>query len=562
MHAEAALNEQNERFDAAISTMSHGLAMFDENQNIIISNDRYATIYGLNADQIMPGMSHSEVAVIRIEHGCFIGDAPEKFRQRMKKLTKNQDGKPKTYVLNDGRYVEIRDHAMANGGWLSVHEDVTERYASEKKIQYLADYDSLTGLPNRTQIHEVLESAIQKAKETGKKMALLYIDLDGFKEVNDTLGHPVGDLVLKEVGSRFSEFLGEEIVAGRLSGDEFVVIVKEFEELDYLKLLGDQICQVMSAPIYAEEDVIDISASIGISVGPPADGEADTLIHFSDLALYQAKADGGNCHRIFEEKMYDDAKERQRLAADLRHAIRNDELLVYYQPQIDLKSGVVNGYEALVRWNHPELGIISPLQFIGLAEETGQISEIGEWVLKTACEYAVSWPNQEKVSVNLSSVQFKRQDVVELVKDVLWETGLEAGRLELEVTESVLIQSADSVIVTLRTLADMGVSIALDDFGTGFSSLSYLTTFPFSKIKIDKTFIDDLCTDSEVTAIVSMIIGLGRSLNTVITAEGIEMPNQHALLRAAGCDQGQGYLYGKPLPRILEPEEASLIKRA
>ncbi|PCI05284.1 MAG: hypothetical protein COB78_01345 [Hyphomicrobiales bacterium] len=560
--AEAKLSEQNERFEAVISTMSHGLAMYDRDQNIIISNDRYATIYGLAADQVKPGMNLSEVAEMRIEHGNYIGNAPERYRQRMRTLVTSNDGKPKTYVMSDGRYVEIRDHAMANGSWLSVHEDVTDRYASERKIKYLADYDLLTGLPNRAQIHGILNATIQEAKEINKKMALLYIDLDGFKEVNDTLGHPIGDLVLKEVGVRFSGFLNEKIVAGRLSGDEFVVIVKEFDDLAYLERLGDQICESLATPIHAEQDVIDISASIGISVGPPRDGEVDTLIQFSDLALYQAKADGGNCHRFFEEKMYEEAKERQRLAADLRSAIRNDELLVYYQPQIDLKSSEINGYEALVRWNHPELGIISPLQFIGLAEETGQISEIGEWVLRTACEYAVSWPNKEKVSVNLSSVQFKRQDVVALVEKVLWETGLEPSRLELEITESVLIQSADSVIVTLRTLADMGVSIALDDFGTGFSSLSYLTTFPFSKIKIDKTFIDDLCTDSEVTAIVSMIIGLGRSLDTTITAEGIEEPNQHELLRAAGCDQGQGFLYGKPLPRILEAAEANLIKQA
>ncbi|MFK5978062.1 MAG: PAS-domain containing protein [Rhizobiaceae bacterium] len=562
MRSEAALSEQNERFDAAISTMSHGLAMFDKDENIIISNDRYATIYGLKENQLTPGMNVTEIVQTRVEHGCFIGDVSERYLQRMKTLKNNRDSKPKTYVLNDGRYVEIRDHAMASGGWLSVHEDVTDRYASEKKIKYLADYDSLTGLPNRSQIHEILETAIQKAVENDDKMALLYIDLDGFKEVNDTLGHPVGDIVLQEVGSRFSEFLNDNTIAGRLSGDEFVVIVKEFEELAYLERLGDRICEALATPIHAEQDVINISASIGMSVGPPSDGEADTLVQFSDLALYQAKADGGNCHRFFEEKMYDEAKERQRLALDLRSAIRNDELLVYYQPQIDLKSGDINGYEALCRWNHPELGIISPLKFIGLAEETGQINEIGEWVLRTACEYAVGWPNEEKVSVNLSSTQFKRQDVVALVKKVLWETGLEPGRLELEITESVLIQSADSVAITLRILADMGVSIALDDFGTGFSSLSYLTTFPFSKIKIDKTFIDDLCTDSEVTAIVSMIIGLGRSLDTIITAEGIEKPNQHVLLRAAGCDQGQGFLYGKPLPRILEASEATLIKQA
>jgi len=246
----------------------------------------------------------------------------------------------------------------------------------------------------------------------------------------------------------------------------------------------------------------------------------------------------------------------------LRNAIRKNELVVHYQPQVDLRTGKSNGYEALVRWQHDELGMISPFQFIGLAEETGQISEIGEWVLRTACEYACKWPNKEKISVNLSPIQFKRQDVSTMVKRVLWGTGLEPERLELEITESVLIQSTDSVIIVLRTLAEMGVSIALDDFGTGFSSLSYLTTFPFNKIKIDKSFIDNLGKNTEVTAIVAMIVGLGRSLDTVITAEGIEEFRQHELLRASGCDQGQGYLYGKPQPQILIENQLETIKAA
>jgi EAL domain-containing protein (putative c-di-GMP-specific phosphodiesterase class I) len=315
-------------------------------------------------------------------------------------------------------------------------------------------------------------------------------------------------------------------------------------------------------PIDAQHDVIVLSASIGISIGPPEDGDEDTLTQYSDLALYQAKTDGGKCYRFFEDKMYVRAKERQRLAADLRNAIRKNELVVHYQPQVDLRTGKINGYEALVRWQHDELGMISPFQFIGLAEETGQISEIGEWVLRTACEYACKWPNKEKISVNLSPIQFKRQDVSTMVKRVLWGTGLEPGRLELEITESVLIQSTDSVIIVLRTLAEMGVSIALDDFGTGFSSLSYLTTFPFNKIKIDKSFIDNLGKDTEVTAIVAMIVGLGRNLDTVITAEGIEEFRQHELLRASGCDQGQGYLYGKPQPQILIENQLEITKVA
>jgi len=556
------LQTQNQRFDAAISAMSHGLAMFDKDENLIISNDRYAEIYKLSPDQVSPGMNLRQILEIRVEHGkCFGANVDENIDE-MRMLRNNRIAKLRKFVLCDGRHVEIRNQSMDNGGWLSIHEDVTERYNSEKKIKYLADYDTLTDLPNRTQIQVALEKAIRQSSDNGTEMALLYIDLDGFKEINDTLGHPVGDHVLNVIGSRLAEFQSDTIIAGRLSGDEFVMIVKEFNYRPYLERLADRICTTLAMPIDAQHDVIVLSASIGISIGPPEDGDEDTLTQYSDLALYQAKTDGGKCYRFFEEKMYVRAKERQRLAADLRNAIRKNELVVHYQPQVDLRTGKINGYEALVRWQHDELGMISPFQFIGLAEETGQISEIGEWVLRTACEYACKWPNKEKISVNLSPIQFKRQDVSTMVKRVLWGTGLEPGRLELEITESVLIQSTDSVIIVLRTLAEMGVSIALDDFGTGFSSLSYLTTFPFNKIKIDKSFIDNLGKDTEVTAIVAMIVGLGRNLDTVITAEGIEEFRQHELLRASGCDQGQGYLYGKPQPQILVENQLEIIKVA
>ncbi|MBL4600413.1 MAG: EAL domain-containing protein [Rhizobiaceae bacterium] len=556
------LKHRNERLDAALKTMLQGLCMFGADERIIVSNDQYAEIYGISPDQIQPGTKLLDILELRIKNGTYAGANPDSYREERLDWLKNQQERNQIHHLKDGRYIEIRDHPMPNGGWLSIHEDVTERHESEKKIKYLADFDALTSLPNRSQIHAQLENTIRQTLEEGTKMALLCIDLDGFKDVNDTLGHPVGDRVLKEVGARLTKTLSKSTIAGRLSGDEFIVIVKEFEDETELKKMGDTICSSLAAPIHVGHHVIDISASIGISTGPPADGEVETFIQFSDLALYQAKADGGNSYRFFEEKLFSQAKEQQRMAADLRTAISNNELLLHYQPQVDLASGRINGYEALIRWQHSELGMISPLQFISLAEETGQINEIGEWVLRTACNYAVSWPNREKVSVNLSPVQFKRQDIVGMVQKVLKETGLAPERLELEITESVLIQNADSVIATLQTLSDMGISIALDDFGTGFSSMSYLTTFPFNKIKIDKSFIDDLGKDSRVTAIVSMIISLGRSLDAVITAEGIEEPGQHVLLRAAGCNQVQGYFYGRPLPQILDIDQPESLKRA
>ncbi|MBL4644887.1 MAG: PAS-domain containing protein, partial [Rhizobiales bacterium] len=479
-NAQMALMRSNEQIYAAITAMSHGISMYDGDQKIIVSNDRYASIYKLDPDVIKPGMSLNDIMELRIANGCHIGKQQQEYREALADVIANRTNRPRTYNLNDGRIVEIRDIPMAEGGFLTIHEDVTERYEIEKKIKHLANYDTLTGLPNRAQIHVIIQDTVDQARADNTDMALLYIDLDGFKEVNDTLGHPVGDFVLNMVGSRLSDLADDNLFAGRLSGDEFIVVVKAFDNRHALGELASKLCGILAKPIHTDHNVIDISACIGIAVGPTADGSIETLIQYSDLALYEAKADGSNSIRFFEEKMYAQAKTRQLMAANLRNAIRDDELLLHYQPQIDMRTRDIIGYEALVRWQHDEHGLVSPNQFIGLAEETGQISEIGEWVLRTACQYALTWPNKEKVSVNLSPVQFKRQDVVTMVKKVLWETGLDPKRLELEITENVLIQSTDSVIITLRMLAEAGVSIALDDFGTGYSSLSYLQTFPFN----------------------------------------------------------------------------------
>ncbi|MBL4891751.1 MAG: EAL domain-containing protein [Rhizobiaceae bacterium] len=561
VNAQMALVDYNERLDVALETMAQGLCMFGPDKKIIVSNDQYAEIYRISPELIKPGTELKEILKLRVENGTYSGSSPEEYLQgrRVKLPPHHNHTDVKIHHLHDGRYIEIRDHPMADGGWLSTHEDITERYLSETQIQNLANFDSLTGLPNRTQIRNVLRVAIDDALKNGTKISLLYVDLDEFKEINDTLGHPVGDSVLRQIGARIGALQGETITAGRIAADEFIVIVEGTDDVDELRHIGDRICTELAVSIHVDHNVINISASVGISFGPPEDGSVDSLFQHSDLALHRAKADGGNSVSFFEEKMLERTQMQQRLAVDMRNAVLNDELRLHYQPQVDMRTGEINGYEALVRWQHPELGLIYPDQFIGLAEKTGQINALGDWCLRTACENAMSWPNEDKISVNLSPVQFKRQDVLRMVETALWDTGLPPERLELEITESVLIIGTDSVITTLKTLSEMGVSIALDDFGTGFSSLSYLTTFPFNKIKIDKSFVDELVKGTEVTPIIRMIIGLGRSLNATITAEGIETSNQHALLRAAGCHQGQGYIYGKPLPEILEAGETTAL---
>ncbi|MFK5978470.1 MAG: EAL domain-containing protein [Rhizobiaceae bacterium] len=558
VNSRLSLVDRNERLDVALATMTQGLCIFGSDRKLIVSNDQYAEIYGISPELMRPGTELKEILDLRIQNGTYAGSSPEEYRQgwNPKLEAGHNHTDVKIHHLHDGRFIEIRDHPMAGGGWLSTHDDVTQRYLNKKKIEHLASIDSLTGLPNRTQICDFLQTAIDNAMKNDTKLSLLYIDLDGFKEINDTLGHHIGDEVLKQIGPRFDALESDTITAGRLAGDEFVIIVEDADDPDVLRHIGEQVCSALAMSFHVDHNVIDLSASVGISCRPPADGCANTFLRHSDLALTQAKVEGGNSYCFFEQSMNHHAEKRQRLAADLLMAALNNELRLHYQPQVDMSTGEVNGYEALVRWQHPVLGLILPDQFIGLAEKTGQIYALGDWCLRTACEYAVTWPNEDKISVNLSPVQFKRQDIVKMVEVALWDTGLPPERLELEITESVLISGADSVITTLQTLVDMGVSIALDDFGTGFSSLSYLMTFPFNKIKIDKTFVDELEKGSEVTPIIRMIVGLGRSLNATITAEGIESPNQHALLRAVGCHQGQGYLYGKPQSEILETCDA------
>lgn len=553
------LQLKNAWFEAAMNNTPQGICLFDEDQRLLVSNDAYATIYGLSPSDIKTGMAIEDILTLRIGKGVFVGETPDEYMTHYIGNSNGKDWSVRHFTLSTSQEIEILHQPMKSGGYLSIHTDITERFEAEQKIKGMAHMDVLTGLPNRAKIYDVLPSTLSQAVQNGSKMALLYIDLDGFKGINDTHGHPIGDFVLKEVANRLLSRLGNDIMVGRMSGDEFMVIIDKLDAVPDLDPLCTNICVDLAKPIETPSGDISISASIGIAIGPPPNQSSETLIQYADLALYQAKSDGSNCHRFFEEEMFTAASERRQLANDLKTATVNGELLLHYQPQINFRSGEIIGYEALLRWNHPRIGVISPLKFISIAEETGQICNIGEWVLRTACAYATTWSGNEKIAINLSAVQFLRQDVVAMVRSALDDTGLAPKRLELEITESVMIQGTSSVIEVLQELNSMGISIALDDFGTGFSSLNYLTRFPFQKIKIDKTFIDDIDDSSQITPIVSLIIGLGRSLNVTITAEGIENYHQHEALRSAGCNEGQGYLYGKPQPKKLERTAARPI---
>lgn len=433
---------------------------------------------------------------------------------------------------------------------------IRERWLAEDKIRYLALHDSLTGLPNRVQFNEHLNRAMARATRHGKLMAVFALDLDRFKDVNDTLGHATGDALLAEVSARLRETVRDTDLVGRLGGDEFAIVAEDIAAPEDAMQLARRICSALGAPYHVNGHDVTTSASVGIAIGPLDRDTPDVLLKNADLALYRAKEDGRNTFRFFEPAMDAALQRRRRLESDLRNALHKNQLYLDYQPQFDLASGKLTGYEALVRWWHPREGEIPPSTFLPIAEETGLIVPLGEWVLKTACAYATTWPADTKLALNLSPAQFKTQNVYELVRRVLAETGLEPERLELEVTETIILQNTEAVIETLKRLDELGVSIAMDDFGTGYSSLSYLARLPVKKIKIDRSFIDTLGMNEQNAAIVSSIVGLGQSLHVTITAEGVETETQAEILRKWGCNQVQGFYCGRPdadLATALEP---------
>ncbi len=433
---------------------------------------------------------------------------------------------------------------------------IRERWLAEDQIRFLALHNSLTGLPNRVQLRQHLERASARSRRHAQSLVVLCLDLDRFKDVNDTLGHATGDALLVEVAARLRENVREIDLVGRLGGDEFPCCRGSIDSPEAAMRVARRVCESLGQPYQVNGHEVTTSASIGIALGPAQGEAADVLMKNADLALYRAKQDGRNTFRFFEPAMDAALQKRRRLEHELRHALRKNQLYLDYQPQFDLDSSRLMGYEALVRWWHPSEGEVPPATFIPIAEETGLIAPLGEWILRTACAYATTWPLDTTLAINLSPAQFKTQDVVALVRKVLAETGLDPRRLELEINEGILLQNTDAVVETLTRLDELGVSIAMDDFGTGYASLNYLTRFPVSKIKIDRSFIDTLGVSPQTSAIVSSIVGLGQSLKVTITAEGVETEGQAAMLKKWGCDQVQGFYYGKPDAEVPESEEA------
>jgi diguanylate cyclase (GGDEF)-like protein/PAS domain S-box-containing protein len=430
---------------------------------------------------------------------------------------------------------------------LTVIEDITERKRQEERIAHLAHHDALTNLPNRVLFRSQLEMAMSQLRE-GEHLALLYLDVDHFKSINDTLGHPIGDELLRAVAARLRRCVQMSDTVARLGGDEFALIHMAIRHPQDCIPLLNSIYEAIRAPFDIGGHHVVADVSIGIAIAPGDGTQPDELLKNADLALYGAKAEGRGTYRFFELDMDARMKERRTLELDLRKAITQGEFELYYQPIRNIAEDRVAGFEALLRWNHPERGIISPADFIPVAEETGLINPIGEWVLRRACADAVKWPDNLKVAVNLSPTQFRSRSLVQTIFNAFATAGLSPDRLELEITETVLMQHTETTIEMLKQLRKIGVRIAIDDFGTGFSSLGYLRSFPISKLKIDRSFIRDLPDDADAMAIVRAVVGLANSLGIVSTAEGVETEQQHEALREVGCSEMQGFLLSKPRP--------------
>jgi diguanylate cyclase (GGDEF)-like protein len=529
-----------------LNNMSQGVLMFDSETRLTFCNQRYLELYGLSSEIVKPGCHLRDLLKHRIELGNFSGDADE-YVARLKSGI--AEGKTFNNVVNlpDGRAFSVVNKPIAGGGWLATHEDVTERQRSEDRIAHMARHDALTDLPNRMLLLEQLNHEIKRVKR-GECLAVLCLDLDQFKSVNDALGHHIGDELLKLVGERLRGCTRELDVVARMGGDEFAIIMTQMEQAADAATLSKRIRDSVIKPYQVEGHQIVTDISIGISVAPMDAVESAELLRNADMALYDAKSDGRGTFRFFEPEMNTRMKVRRELEMDLRKALATEQFELHYQPLVVLETNDVNGFEALLRWNHPTRGMVSPADFIPIAEETGLIVPLGEWVLKAACNEAVNWPEHIKVAVNLSPAQLNSRNLVSMVTSVLNETGMPPHKLQLEITETVLLQNTFTTLATLHELRKMGVQIALDDFGTGYSSLSYLRSFPFDKIKIDRSFIQDLSNGAEPLAIVNAVAGLAKCLNMTSTAEGVETQQQMDVLQAIGCTEMQGYLFSHARP--------------
>ncbi len=550
--AEARLREQNLQLDTAFNNMARGLSMFDADARLIVCNTLYRKIYRLPEELTKPGTPFATILIYYLagETDREAAEAAETSRQwiesHLAKLARGETFS-RTQHLEDGRTLLVTYQPLPGGGWVDLQEDITEKERFEAKIAHMAHHDALTDLPNRVLLKERLEQALARTRR-GEKLAFHLLDLDQFKAVNDTFGHQVGDELLRLLSERLRAVVRESDTIARMGGDEFAAIQLGAGSEDAVTIFAQRLIAAASAPYEIGDNRILVGASIGIALAPTDGDRADQLIKHADLALYRAKEMGRGTCCFFEKGLNERMQMRRMLTSGLSEALAASEMELYYQPIVNLEHYRMTGVEALMRWRHPERGLILPGEFIPAAEESGLIVHLGEWALRQACAQAVAWPDCIKVAVNLSPVQFRQPELVRVVENALSISGLLAARLDLEITESVLFDDNEANLGTLRELLELGVGVVLDDFGTGYSSLKYLQSFPFDKIKIDHSFIKNVTANEDTLKIVRAIAMLARSLGMTTTAEGVETLEQLQAVRFEGCDEVQGFFVSRPLP--------------
>jgi diguanylate cyclase (GGDEF)-like protein len=542
------LRRTNLRFDAALSNMSQGLAMYDAEERLVVSNARLCELKGLPVGSLRAGMTFRDVAEVDMAAGHFPGRTLDEACAERRAFMAADGATISFDEMRGERLLAVTSQPLSDGGYLFTLEDITERRRNEDRIAHMAHHDALTAMPNRVLFHARLREALARGRR-GECFSVLYLDLDQFKAVNDTLGHSVGDALLRAVSDRLLAEVRDTDTVARLGGDEFAILQTGTDQPRQASVLAERLIASLGAPYQIDGHQVDIGVSIGIAMAEEGE-DSDTLLKNADLALYRAKADGRGTWRFFEPEMDAHIQARRLLELDLRAAMEAEQFEVHYQPILDLRTRRLTGFEALVRWRHPVRGLVSPAEFIPLAEEIGLIGRLGEWVLLRACQEAMLWAGDIRVAVNLSAVQLRvGRTLAGIIGAVLGDTGLPAARLELEITETAMLRDSEETLVTLHRLRKLGIAIAMDDFGTGFSSLSHLRRFPFDRVKVDQSFVRGLdAGESDCTAIVRAIITLCADLGIAVTAEGIETNAQLNWLAAEGPIEAQGYLFSRSVP--------------
>ncbi|RZN08655.1 bifunctional diguanylate cyclase/phosphodiesterase [Bradyrhizobium genosp. SA-3] len=565
------LQEQKLRLDTAIDHMVEGLCMFDAEKRLVVCNERYARLYRLPPELLRTGTSHTDIIRHRIVKGILKGDssegAAEQFISKLAALPFDAVSS-RIDEFADGRLIRVTRQPMAGGGWVATHLDVTEQRRSEAKITHMAQHDALTDLPNRVLLRERMEHAIAVTRNGGLDLAVLMLDLDRFKEVNDTLGHPAGDSLLRAVAARLRECTSETALIARLGGDEFAVIDYVTNPAVEAAALAENIRKALCEPFDLGDHRVTVGTSIGIAIAPRDGNDSDVIMKSADLALYSAKSGGRGAFRFFEPELDELMHARRNLERDMVDALAGRQFELHYQPFVSAATGKTIGFEALLRWHHPQRGLVLPSEFIPLAEETGLIVPLGEWVLRTACAEAAKWPAYVRIAINLSPAQFRSTELVPVIVGALASSGVAPHRLELEVTETVIMHDSEAVFAVLAQLRELGVRIALDDFGTGYSSLSFLQRFPFDKVKIDRSFVNELSSArAEAHHLARAVVRFAVSLGKTTTAEGVETKEQLDILREEGCAETQGYYFSRPMPasdvaRMLREGSGAAIRAA